>query len=218
MKATSGNSLHPAEQAGDTIEALRKAAMGCRACPLWEYATQTVFGEGPSHAPIILVGEQPGDREDLAGHPFVGPAGQLLARALAAVEIPNKDVYITNAVKHFKFEVRGKRRMHKKPADAEIAACYHWLRREIELVAPRLLIALGATATRSLLGRAIPITVNLGKLREYASGMSLLITVHPAFLLRVPERDRDEEYELSTISNWQGLFCADIPQESGAVV
>ncbi|WP_256598235.1 UdgX family uracil-DNA binding protein [Nitrosospira sp. Nsp11] len=187
--------MHPAERAGDTIEALRKAAMDCRACPLWEHATQTVFGEGPSHASIMLVGEQPGDREDLAGHPFVGPAGQLLARALATVEIPQEDVYITNAVKHFKFEVRGKRRMHKKPADAEIAACHDWLRREIELVAPRLLIALGATATRSLLGRATPITANRGKLREYASGISLLITVHPSFLLRVPDRDRDEEYD-----------------------
>ncbi|SDA27210.1 DNA polymerase [Nitrosospira sp. Nsp18] len=195
MKAASENSLHPAERAGDTIEALRKAAMDCRACPLWEHATQTVFGEGPSHASIMLVGEQPGDREDLAGHPFVGPAGQLLARALATVEIPQEDVYITNAVKHFKFEVRGKRRMHKKPADAEIAACHDWLRREIELVAPRLLIALGATATRSLLGRATPITANRGKLREYASGISLLITVHPSFLLRVPDRDRDEEYD-----------------------
>ena len=195
MKATSENSLHPAERAGDTIEALRKAAMDCRACPLWEHATQTVFGEGPSHASVMFVGEQPGDREDRAGHPFVGPAGQLLARALATVEIPHEEVYITNAVKHFKFEVRGKRRMHKKPADAEITACYDWLRREIELVAPRLLIAMGATAARSLLGRATPINVNRGKLREYASGISLLITVHPSFLLRVPEQDRDEEYD-----------------------
>ena len=143
----------------------------------------------------MLVGEQPGDREDLAGRPFVGPAGQLLARALATVEIPQENVYITNAVKHFKFEVRGKRRMHKKPADAEIVACHDWLRREIELVAPRLLIALGATATRSLLGRVTPITANRGKLREYALGISLLITVHPSFLLRVPERDRGEEYD-----------------------
>jgi DNA polymerase len=195
MKVTPGNSLHPAERAGDTIEALRKAAMDCRACPLWEHATQTVFGEGPSHASIMLVGEQPGDREDREGHPFVGPAGQLLARALATVEIPHEDVYITNAVKHFKFEIRGKRRMHKKPVVAEIAACYDWLRREIELVAPRLLIAMGATATRSLLGRATPITVNRGKLREYTSGISLLITVHPSFLLRVPEQDRDKEYD-----------------------
>jgi DNA polymerase len=195
MKAISENSLHPAERAGDTIEAVRKAAMDCRACPLWEHATQTVFGEGPSHASIMLVGEQPGDREDREGHPFVGPAGQLLARAMATVGIPHEEVYITNAVKHFKFEIRGKRRMHKKPADAEIAACYDWLRREIELVAPRLLIAMGATATRSLLGRATPININRGRLREYAYDISLLITVHPSFLLRVPEQDRDEEYD-----------------------
>jgi uracil-DNA glycosylase len=197
MKANTGNgsASHPAEQAGNSIEALRKAAKGCRACPLWENATQTVFGEGPSHAPIMLVGEQPGDREDIAGRPFVGPAGQLLARALAAVDIPRENVYVTNAVKHFKFEIRGKRRMHKKPVDSEITACYDWLRREIELVTPRLVVALGATAARSLLGRATPITVNRGKLREYASGVSLLITVHPSFLLRMPERDKDDEYD-----------------------
>lgn len=162
MKDDTKNATHPAEQAGNSIESLRKAAMSCRACPLWENATQTVFGEGPSHAPVMLVGEQPGDREDLTGHPFVGPAGQLLARALTAVGIPREEVYVTNAVKHFKFEIRGKRRMHKKPVDSEIAACYDWLRREIELVTPRLLIALGATAARSLLGRATPITVNRG--------------------------------------------------------
>lgn len=195
MRADPEIASHPAEQAGDSIEALRKAAAGCRACPLWEHATQTVFGEGPSHAPVMLVGEQPGDREDLTGHPFVGPAGRLLAGALAAVDIPREDVYVTNAVKHFKFEIRGKRRMHKKPVDAEIAACYDWLRREIELVAPRLLVALGATATRSLLGRATPIGSNRGKLREYAPGVSLLITVHPSFLLRVPKRDKDDEYD-----------------------
>lgn len=195
MKDDTKNATHPAEQAGNSIEALRKAATSCRACPLWENATQTVFGEGPSPAPVMLVGEQPGDREDLTGHPFVGPAGQLLARALTAADIPREEVYVTNAVKHFKFEIRGKRRMHKKPVDSEIAACYDWLRREIELVTPRLLIALGATAARSLLGRATPITVNRGKLREYASGVSLLITVHPSFLLRVPDRDKDDEYD-----------------------
>lgn len=194
MKADIRNASHPAEQSGNSIEALRDAAKGCRACPLWKNATQTVFGEGPSKAPIMLVGEQPGDREDITGRPFVGPAGQLLERALAAVDIPRGDVYVTNAVKHFKFEMRGKRRMHKKPVDSEIIACYDWLRREIELVSPRLLIALGATATRSLMGRATPVTVNRGKLREYATGISLLITVHPSFLLRMPERDKDDEY------------------------
>jgi DNA polymerase len=186
---------YPAGKAEDTIEALRKAATDCHACPLWKNATQTVFGEGPSRAPIMLVGEQPGDQEDLSGHPFVGPAGRILAQALASSGIPREKVYVTNAVKHFKFELRGKRRLHRKPVDAEITACNQWLKREIELVAPRLLVALGATAARALLGRATPIGVNRGRIREYASNVALLITVHPSFLLRVPEEDKDEEYE-----------------------
>jgi uracil-DNA glycosylase len=194
MKAKPGIELHPAAQAGGSIEALRKAAVACRACPLWENATQTVFGEGPAHAPVMLIGEQPGDQEDLTGHPFVGPAGQLLTRALAAVDVPREQVYVTNAVKHFKFELRGKRRLHKKPVDAEIAACHGWLKREIELISPALLVALGATAVRSILGRATPITVNRGRLHEYAQGISLLITVHPSYLLRVPQQDKDNEY------------------------
>jgi uracil-DNA glycosylase family protein len=194
MKAKSGYAPNPASHAGSSIEALRNAATGCRACPLWEHATQTVFGEGPSGAPVMLVGEQPGDQEDLAGRPFVGPAGRLLTQALTTAGIPREQVYITNAVKHFKFELRGKRRMHKKPVDSEIVACYDWLKREIELVAPRLIIAMGATAVRSILGRPAPILANRGKLTEYASGVALLITVHPSFLLRVPEQDKDDEY------------------------
>jgi DNA polymerase len=194
MKTGPPDTSHPAERAGNSIEALRKAAKECRACPLWENATQTVFGEGSAHAPIMLVGEQPGDREDIVGRPFVGPAGLLLARALAAADVPPENIYVTNAVKHFKFELRGKRRMHKKPADSEIAACHDWLEREIELVAPRLIVALGATAARSLLRRTTPIQVNRGKLREYTPGVSLLITVHPSFLLRVPEENKDDEY------------------------
>ncbi len=195
MKAKSGYAPNPASHAGSSIEALRNAATGCRACPLWEHATQTVFGEGPSGAPVMLVGEQPGDQEDLAGRPFVGPAGRLLTQALTTAGIPREQVYITNAVKHFKFELRGKRRMHKKPVDSEIVACYDWLKREIELVAPRLIIAMGATAVRSILGRPAPILANRGKLTEYASGVTLLITVHPSFLLRVPEQDKDDEYD-----------------------
>ncbi|MEO6824161.1 MAG: UdgX family uracil-DNA binding protein [Nitrosospira sp.] len=194
MKTGPAIGSHPAERADASIEALRKAAVSCHACPLWENATQTIFGEGPSNAPIILIGEQPGDQEDRTGHPFVGPAGQLLTRALAEINIPREQVYITNAVKHFKFELRGKRRLHKKPVDAEIAACHDWLRREIELVVPRLVIALGATAARALLGRATPIAKNRGKLLEYAKNISLLITVHPSFLLRVPEQDKNDEY------------------------
>jgi uracil-DNA glycosylase family protein len=195
MKAKSGSAPNPASHPGSSIEALRNAAMGCRACPLWEHATQTVFGEGPSSAPVMLVGEQPGDQEDIAGRPFVGPAGRLLTQALATAGIPREQVYITNAVKHFKFELRGKRRMHKKPVDSEIAACYDWLKREIESVAPRLIIAMGATAVRSILGRPAPILANRGKLTEYASGVALLITVHPSFLLRVPEQDKNDEYD-----------------------
>jgi uracil-DNA glycosylase len=195
MKAKSGYAPNPASHAGSSIEALRNAATGCRACPLWEHATQTVFGEGPSSAPVMLVGEQPGDQEDIAGRPFVGPAGRLLTQALATAGIPREQVYITNAVKHFKFELRGKRRMHKKPVDSEIVACYDWLKREIESVAPRLIIAMGATAVRSILGRPAPILANRGKLTEYASGVALLITVHPSFLLRVPEQDKDDEYD-----------------------
>ena len=197
MKAKAEFAPHPAERAGNTIEALREAAQSCQACPLWEHATQTVFGEGPSGTPVMLVGEQPGDQEDVVGRPFVGPAGQLLTRALAAAGIPRDRIYITNAVKHFKFEVRGKRRMHKKPVDAEIVACHDWLEREIELVAPRLIVAMGATAVRSVLGRAAPIMANRGKVTEFAEfrqGVSLLITVHPSFLLRVPEHDKDYEY------------------------
>jgi uracil-DNA glycosylase family protein len=186
---------HPALEAENSIEALRTAAKGCQACPLWENATQTVFGEGSQRAKIMLVGEQPGDREDIIGRPFVGPAGLLLTRALTEVDVPREKVYVTNAVKHFKFELRGKRRLHKKPVDSEILACHDWLKREIELVAPHLLVALGATAARSLLGRATPIQANRGKLREYALGISLLITVHPSFLLRVPEENKDNEYD-----------------------
>lgn len=194
MKTTPEDAFYPTERA-NSIAALRKAASACHACHLWEHATQTVFGEGPSPAPIMLIGEQPGNREDMSGRPFMGPAGQLLSQALAAVGISREEVYVTNAVKHFKFELRGKRRLHKKPVDAEITACYGWLKQEIVLVAPRLLVALGATAARAILGRATPIATNRGKLRDYSTGVSLLITVHPSFLLRVPEENKDREYE-----------------------
>ena len=194
IRAYPGYVPNPADQAGHSLDDLRKAASTCRACPLWEKATQTVFGEGPSHASIMLIGEQPGDQEDIAGRPFVGPAGQILTRALAAAKIPREQVYVTNAVKHFKFEYRGKRRLHKKPLDAEIAACHDWLRREIELVAPRLLVAMGTTAVRSVLGKATPIKYIRGKVLGYSQGIFLLVTVHPSFLLRVPVEDKDEEY------------------------
>jgi len=184
-----------AAPAGDReLEATRREAADCRACPLWKPATQTVFGEGPARARIMLVGEQPGDQEDIAGRPFVGPAGKLLDRALDEAGIDRRLVYVTNAVKHFKFELRGKRRLHKKPADAEIAACLQWLQRELELIAPELVIALGASASRALFGRATPIEKNRGKVIDYAPRGRIMITVHPSFLLRVPPEDRAREY------------------------
>ena len=176
------------------LQATRRDEADCRACPLWKPATQTVFGEGPARARIMLVGEQPGDQEDIAGRPFVGPAGKLLDRALEEAGIDRRLVYVTNAVKHFKFELRGKRRLHKKPADAEIAACLQWLQRELELIAPELVIALGASASRALFGRATPIEKNRGKIIDYAPHGRILITVHPSFLLRVPPADRAREY------------------------
>lgn len=186
----------PPRVAPDTgdLDDVRAAAHDCRACPLWANATQTVFGEGPEHARIMLVGEQPGDQEDRQGHPFVGPAGQLLDRALADAGIDRDKVYVTNAVKHFKWEPRGKRRLHKKPGEAEIAACHQWLERELELVAPALVVAMGATAARALLGRATPIEANRGRIMPLHGGMQVLITVHPSFLLRVPDEFRTESY------------------------
>jgi uracil-DNA glycosylase family protein len=178
-----------------SLKELREAAKDCKACPLWTNATQTVFGEGPAHARIMLVGEQPGDQEDRIGRPFVGPAGQLLDRALADAGIDRSEVYVTNAVKHFKYEPRGKRRLHKKPADAEIAACHQWLERELELVSPALVVAMGATAARALLGRPTPIEINRGKLMPFTAGMQLLITVHPSYLLRVPDEARADAYD-----------------------
>jgi DNA polymerase len=142
----------------------------------------------------MLVGEQPGDQEDLAGRPFIGPAGKLLDRALDEAGIDRRLVYVTNAVKHFKFELRGKRRLHKKPADAEIAACLQWLERELELIAPELVIALGASASRALFGRATPIEKNRGKVIDYPPHGRVMITVHPSFLLRVPPSDKAREY------------------------
>jgi uracil-DNA glycosylase family protein len=177
-----------------SLKEVREAAQACKACPLWENATQTVFGEGPAHARIMLVGEQPGDQEDRIGHPFVGPAGKLLDRALADAGIDRSQVYVTNSVKHFKYEPRGKRRLHKKPVDAEIAACHQWLERELELVAPALVVAMGATAARALLGRATPIEVNRGKLIPFVAGTQILITVHPSYLLRLPDDARADAY------------------------
>ncbi|GIZ51384.1 UdgX family uracil-DNA binding protein [Noviherbaspirillum aridicola] len=183
-----------APQNGD-LRLVRAAAAHCQACPLYRDATRTVFGEGPDHARVMLVGEQPGDREDLQGHPFVGPAGQLLDRALEAAGIDRNGVYVTNAVKHFKFEMRGKRRLHKKPVDSEIGACHQWLARELALVRPEIIVALGATAARSLLGRATPVEANRGRFMPFAGDGRLLITIHPSFLLRMPDEARHAAYD-----------------------
>ena len=174
-------------EAPSSIVQLREAALGCRACPLWEPATQTVFGEGPSDAGIVFVGEQPGDSEDLAGRPFIGPAGKLFDKALAEAGVDRTRVYVTNAVKHFKFEPRGKRRIHQKPATPEIKACRPWLQSELALLKPKLIVALGATAIQSLAGKAMPVTANRGKLIETPDGLSMFVTVHPSYLLRLPD-------------------------------
>jgi len=167
------------------LESLRREAISCRACPLWKDATQTVFGEGPPDAEIMLVGEQPGDREDVAGRPFVGPAGLLLDKALNEASIDRTRVYVTNAVKHFKFEPRGKRRLHKRPNAGEINVCRRWLLGEIETIGPRLVVALGATAAQSLAGRPLPIQSNRGAVLDLASGLRVFITIHPSAILRL---------------------------------
>ena len=176
----------------------RKLLDQCRNCSLWKHATQAVPGEGPTSARMMLVGEQPGDQEDFAGRPFVGPAGQLLDRALAAAGIKRSEVYVTNAVKHFKYELRGKRRMHKKPAELEIAACHAWYESEVATVQPALIVALGATAVRAVLGHALPILANRGTLiephNELLPSTRVLVTVHPSYLLRVLPESRDAEF------------------------
>src|SRR5436853_5286370 len=170
-----------------SVEELREAAAECTACPLYRNATQTVFGEGPEHARVMFVGEQPGDAEDLAGHPFVGPAGKLLDRALEDAGIDRAAVYVTNVVKHFKWEPRGKRRIHKKPNAGEIAACRPWLDTEIQLVKPRAIVCLGATAAQALLGRQFKVTAHRGEFVESTLAPMVLATVHPSSLLRAPD-------------------------------
>jgi DNA polymerase len=176
-----------------SIASVRREAEDCRACPLWRDATQTVFGEGGPRAALMLVGEQPGDREDRAGHPFVGPAGAVLDDALEQAGIERSAVYVTNAVKHFKHHARGKRRIHQRPSAAEQAACRPWLERELELVAPSVVIALGATAAHALIGRATPIGHNRGHPLEGALFSPVLVTAHPSSVLR--ERDHDTRHD-----------------------
>ena len=168
---------------------LKQQALDCRNCHLWANATQTVFGEGPADAAILFVGEQPGDQEDLKGRPFVGPAGQLFDRALAEAGIDRGAVYVTNAVKHFKFEPRGKRRIHQKPDYKEVLACRPWLERELATVSAPTVVALGATAAQSLTGRTVTIGKERGRFQPYPPDRHLFVTVHPSYLLRVPDAD-----------------------------
>lgn len=177
----------------ESIELLAERARTCRACPLWAHATQTVFGSGDPHAKIMLVGEQPGDEEDLQGRPFVGPAGRLLDRALYGAGIDRRQVYLTNAVKHFKWEPRGKRRLHKTPAQREVDACLQWLEREIEAVRPQVIVCLGATASQALLGPGFRVSTMRGRFIRSPHAPFVFATLHPSALLRL--RDESERVE-----------------------
>ena len=179
-----------------TLPQLAEAAQRCRGCDLYKNATQAVLGEGPPGAPIAMIGEQPGDREDLAGKPFVGPAGALLDRALGDAGIARADVYVTNAVKHFKFEERGKRRIHKKPSTVEVHACHPWLEAELGLVRPRLIVCLGATAAYAVIGRKHKLLEQRGQFFGHPMAEAVTATVHPSSILRAPDGNRRKlDYE-----------------------
>jgi DNA polymerase len=186
-----------------TLPKLRAAAMTCRGCHLWTLGTQTVFGEGPKRARVIIVGEQPGDQEDRAGHPFVGPSGKLLDRALEQAGIDRDDVYVTNAVKHFKWE-RGEksaRRIHKKPNDAEIRACHPWLEEEMRLVQPEVVVCLGATAAQAIMGKSFKVTKERGRAVKSPGGGTVIATVHPSSVLRAPDPDARAQAEKDFFSD-----------------
>jgi uracil-DNA glycosylase len=175
-----------------SLKTLREAARGCRGCPLWKIGTQTVFGEGPAKARVIMVGEQPGDREDIEGRPFVGPAGRLLDQALVTAGIDRDDVYVTNSVKHFKWEPVGKRRLHKKPSAREVAACRPWFDAELEALRPEVVVALGATAAQNLMGAQFRVTQSRGKIfRDTPFASTFVATVHPSSILRGDPEERE---------------------------
>jgi DNA polymerase len=183
----------PATATGDALDALREAAAGCRRCPLWEPATQTVFGEGPRDAQVMLVGEQPGDTEDLSGHPFVGPAGKLLNRALAELGIDRGTLYLTNAVKHFRYERRGKKRIHSRPHVTHINACRPWLMAEIEQISPKVIVCLGASAARAVFGSSFNLGRDRGQWHTLDDGTRGFATVHPSWVLRQPTGPAQED-------------------------
>lgn len=198
-------------KAATSLDALREEAKHCKLCPLWEPATQTVFGEGGVDAKLVFVGEQPGDQEDLAGHPFVGPAGQVFDRALKEAGIDRRQAYVTNAVKHFKFEPRGKRRIHKKPSVGEIRACSTWLDRELTVIKPELVVMLGASAAQAVLRRAVTIGRERGQPMDMTDGRTGFVTVHPSYILRVQgDDDREKAYadfvrDLQKVADLAGL-------------
>lgn len=199
----------PLFHAGASVEELAKAAEDCKACDLWKRATQTVFGEGGPHAKVIFVGEQPGNQEDLEGKPFVGPAGKLLDAALEEAGIDRTKVYVTNAVKHFKWEPRGKRRIHKKPNAVEIAACRQWLKAEIAAIQPKVIVCLGATAAQALIGRDFRVTQHRGEFLKSSLAPYMMATVHPSSILRAP----DDEMRYREMK----LFIADLKKVSKLV-
>jgi uracil-DNA glycosylase len=189
MSTKAATTAAPLVPARPSLSNLREASADCRACPLWESGTQTVFGEGRKTSDVMLVGEQPGDKEDIEGKPFVGPAGRLLDRALDRAGIDRRNVYVTNVVKHFKWDARGKRRIHKKPNMAEITACKPWLEAEMSVVRPKAVVALGATAAQALLGRSFRVSKQRGELVESELAPLVTATVHPSSILRAPDDD-----------------------------
>jgi uracil-DNA glycosylase family protein len=190
--ARSADSFIPARL---SLPSLKESAASCTGCDLYKRATQTVFGEGAAHAAVVLVGEQPGDQEDKAGHPFVGPAGRILDKALAEAGIARRQLYITNAVKHFKWEPQGKRRKHKKPSAAEIAACRPWLEAEVHVLRPRAVVCLGVTAAQSVFGKAVRLNEMRDRPWSTRFAAAVFVTVHPSAVLRHPEAaQREEEY------------------------
>jgi DNA polymerase len=179
-----------------TLPALREAAAGCRACPLWKTGTQTVFGEGLKRARLMLIGEQPGDREDIEGHPFVGPAGRILDQALERAGIERGDAYVTNVVKHFKWTPKGKRRIHQAPRAEEIKACAPWLGAELEVVEPEVMVCLGATAVRAVIGSKARVMKDHGEFLDSRLGPPAMPTLHPSAILRADPEDRDDAMEM----------------------
>jgi uracil-DNA glycosylase family protein len=196
-----------------TLRALREEVQRCRGCDLYRYASQAVFGEGPRSARIVLVGEQPGDEEDRQGHPFVGPAGKLLNRALDEAGIQRSDVYVTNAVKHFKFEERGKRRIHKKPRVSEVKACHPWLEAEISLLKPEVIVCLGATAAQALLGPKFRLTKERGKFVTHPRGPHVTATIHPSAVLRAPDAEQRHEEYRNFVDDLKGVRNALTPKK-----